>query len=88
MKYDNRSHRGFAFVEFTTAEQASAAKSALGSSHLYGRKLVLEFSDEAVESVDAMREKAKRVLEDSNVKANLKKRINIGEDDADEREKD
>jgi multiple RNA-binding domain-containing protein 1 len=35
------SHRGFAFVEFETAEEAGLAREVLGSAHLYGRKLVI-----------------------------------------------
>jgi multiple RNA-binding domain-containing protein 1 len=35
------SHRGFAFVEYDSLEEAGLAKEALGSSHLYGRKLVI-----------------------------------------------
>ena len=37
------SHRGFAFVEYDTAEEAALAKEVLGSAHLYGRKLVIEY---------------------------------------------
>jgi multiple RNA-binding domain-containing protein 1 len=36
-------HRGFAFVEFDTADEAALAKEALSSAHLYGRKLVIEY---------------------------------------------
>jgi multiple RNA-binding domain-containing protein 1 len=36
-------HRGFAFVEYDTAEEAGLAKEVLGSTHLYGRKLVIEY---------------------------------------------
>ena len=40
------SHRGFAFVEFNTAEEAKKAFEALcHSTHLYGRRLVLEWAD-------------------------------------------
>jgi len=34
-------HRGFAFVEFESMEEAALAKQALSSAHLYGRKLVI-----------------------------------------------
>jgi multiple RNA-binding domain-containing protein 1 len=34
-------HRGFAFVEYDSIEDARLAKEALGSTHLYGRKLVV-----------------------------------------------
>ena len=36
-------HRGFAFVEFETAGEAAVAKEALGNTHLYGRRLVIEY---------------------------------------------
>ncbi|KAH9256259.1 hypothetical protein BASA81_005480 [Batrachochytrium salamandrivorans] len=39
--------RGFAFVEFTSHQQAKLAKQALESAHLYGRRLVAEFAETA-----------------------------------------
>ncbi|CAG9864766.1 unnamed protein product [Phyllotreta striolata] len=47
-------HRGFAFVEYTTSSDAKAAFEALSqSTHLYGRRLVLEWaaSEEGVEDI-------------------------------------
>ena len=41
------SHRGFAFVDFSTKEEATKAYDALcHSTHLYGRRLVLEWAEE------------------------------------------
>ena len=37
------SHRGFAFVEFDNFQDAAVAKQALASTHLYGRKLVIDY---------------------------------------------
>lgn len=37
-------HRGFAFVEYETVDDAALAKEALASAHLYGRKLVIEYA--------------------------------------------
>ena len=54
-KFDGK-HRGFAFVEFNSKGEASKAMDALHSTHLYGRKLVLEYA-EAERSVEAMRER-------------------------------
>ncbi|KAJ9461809.1 Multiple RNA-binding domain-containing protein 1 [Diplonema papillatum] len=47
-----RPHRGFAFVEFTTPEEAAAAVKKLSSTHMYGRHLVIEYAkaDDAVGS--------------------------------------
>lgn len=45
-------HRGFAFVEFASAKECHAAFDALKNTHLYGRRLVLEFAaDESEENV-------------------------------------
>ena len=37
-------HRGFAFVEFSTAQEAVQAMASLRNTHLYGRHLVLEWA--------------------------------------------
>ena len=42
-------HRGFAFVDFTTRKEAEGAMAAVGHSHLYGRALVVEWSEEGEE---------------------------------------
>ena len=39
------SHRGFAFVEFLSKGEATAAYEALAAAHLYGRHLVIEYAD-------------------------------------------
>ena len=52
------SHRGFAFVEFQSAAEAKRAMEALRhSTHLYGRRLVLEWAAEEEETVEALRRK-------------------------------
>lgn len=57
-KYDG-GHRGFAFVEFSGAQEAKNAKEALSQTHLYGRHLVLEWAEDA-NDIDNLREKVKR----------------------------
>lgn len=52
MKFGN--HRGFAFVEFITKQEAQNALQALSSTHFYGRHLVLERAQEG-ESLDELR---------------------------------
>jgi len=37
--------RGFAFAEFSSAEEAKNAFSALENTHLYGRKLAIEWAN-------------------------------------------
>ena len=50
-------HRGFGFVEFLTKEDARCAFEELcHSTHLYGRRLVLEWAEEG-ESVEAIRKR-------------------------------
>jgi len=38
-------HRGFAFIEYETIEEAIQAYTVLANSHLYGRKLVIEWEE-------------------------------------------
>eukprot|EP00850_Spirogloea_muscicola_P022791 SM000312S11984 [mRNA] locus=s312:51924:57373:+ [translate_table: standard] len=52
-KFDG-SHRGFAFVEFVTRQEAQNAFDALQNSHLYGRHLVLERAKEG-EGIEDLR---------------------------------
>lgn len=59
-KFDGK-HRGFAFVEFLTEQEAQNAFSALSSSHLYGRHLVLEWAEDA-DDLDTLRAKATKDL--------------------------
>ncbi|KAG2451283.1 hypothetical protein HYH02_003889 [Chlamydomonas schloesseri] len=44
-KFDG-SHRGFAFVEFVTKQEARNALEGVGGTHLYGRRLVVEYAKE------------------------------------------
>jgi len=55
-----KQHRGFAFVEFTSRAEMAKAYEALQSTHLYGRKLVLEPAAMEDGSVEAARAKAVR----------------------------
>jgi len=51
------SHRGFAFVDFVTKQEAKRAFNALClSTHLYGRRLVLEWAEDD-DSVDVLQQK-------------------------------
>ena len=51
-------HRGFAFVDFVTKEDAKSAFNALcHSTHLYGRRLVLEWANTEDNSIDELRRK-------------------------------
>jgi len=57
-KFDG-GHRGFAFVEFVTGNEALNAMNALSQTHLYGRHLVLEWA-EGNSDIETLRTKAKR----------------------------
>ena len=62
-------HRGYGFIDFTSAEEAREAMTRLGHTHLYGRPLVLQWSDEREEGgeegegVEAGEERVKRQRE-------------------------
>ncbi|KAG1676579.1 putative RNA-binding protein 19 [Nymphon striatum] len=69
-------HRGFAFVEFSTKTDAEKAFKALcHSTHLYGRRLVLEWAD-TEEDIDAIRKKsAQQFLEGGPKNKTFKKAV-------------
>ncbi|NWU19058.1 RBM19 protein, partial [Dyaphorophyia castanea] len=59
------SHRGFGFVDFVTKQDAKKAFSALcHSTHLYGRRLVLEWAD-TEETLEALRRRTAEHFHDS-----------------------
>lgn len=61
-------HRGFGFVDFLTKQDAKRAFNALcHSTHLYGRRLVLEWAD-TEETVEALRRKTAEHFHDSPAK--------------------
>ncbi len=53
----NGAHRGFAFIELTTKQEAKAASEGLGGTHQYGRRLVVEYAEADAEGVEHMRAK-------------------------------
>ncbi|CAH1801245.1 unnamed protein product [Owenia fusiformis] len=67
-------HRGFGFVDFLTKQDAKRAFTAMcHSTHLYGRRLVLEWAD-TEESVDQLRKKtADHFIEGAPTSKKLKK---------------
>ena len=69
-------HRGFAFVDFSTHQEAEAAMKSLGSAHLYGRHLVIEWANDDDDDLSILRSKAKT---DQNVIGVSKKRQKIGD---------
>jgi multiple RNA-binding domain-containing protein 1 len=65
-------HRGFAFIDYNTKQEATRAMNSLKRTHLYGRHLVIEYAknDEDIdekEKLENLREKAEK-----NVKTVLK----------------
>jgi multiple RNA-binding domain-containing protein 1 len=60
-------HRGFAFVEFSSRQEATNAMLALSTTHLYGRHLVIEWAKEEednnglneIDNLKVLRKKAK-----------------------------
>ena len=69
-KFDG-SHRGFCFVEFFTKEDAKNAFTNLQSSHLYGRKLVIQWAKDEELSTKQLQEKTEAKFE-TMVKPNPK----------------
>jgi multiple RNA-binding domain-containing protein 1 len=75
-KFDG-THRGFAFVDYLTHQEALTAMNTLSRTHLYGRHLVLEWASDK-DDVDTLREKAKRdvSIEAQKPRQNKKIRFN------------
>eukprot|EP00252_Welwitschia_mirabilis_P000424 TRINITY_DN10427_c0_g1_i2.p1 TRINITY_DN10427_c0_g1~~TRINITY_DN10427_c0_g1_i2.p1 ORF type:complete len:872 (+),score=224.55 TRINITY_DN10427_c0_g1_i2:175-2790(+) len=72
-KKADRNHRGFAFIEFVTKQEAENAFKALSNSHLYGRHLVLEQAQEN-ESLSDLRAKiASKFVDDNDPALQTKK---------------
>ncbi|KFO90193.1 putative RNA-binding protein 19, partial [Buceros rhinoceros silvestris] len=70
------SHRGFGFVDFLTKQDAKKAFNALcHSTHLYGRRLVLEWAD-TEETVEALRRKTADHFHDSPKKRKQSELLN------------
>lgn len=65
-------HRGFAFIDFSTAQEAAAAMAALMNAHLYGRHLVIEYARDDDEDLDFLRKRAK--LDEGAVREDKKRR--------------
>ena len=90
-KFDN-STRGFAFAEFTTPREAENALGALRSTHLLGRKLVLDYAAEDPEDAEEELEKMQKKVGSQVNKVALqrligggRKKFNVaGNDDLDE----
>ncbi|KAJ3026347.1 UNVERIFIED_CONTAM: putative RNA-binding protein 19 [Siphonaria sp. JEL0065] len=79
-KFDG-THRGFGFVDFLTKQEAKAAFSTLGSTHLYGRHLVMEWAEDE-SSVEAMRNKtAKNFVKDGEGGGGKRRRVILGDDE-------
>lgn len=62
-KFDGQ-HRGFAFVEFGSKQEAAAAMEATAGTHLYGRRLVVETAAEEA-GLDELRAKTAAKFHDS-----------------------
>ncbi|GFQ07896.1 probable RNA-binding protein 19 [Phtheirospermum japonicum] len=70
-RYGN--HRGFAFVEYVTKQEAKNALRHLSSTHLYGRRLVLESANEG-ENLEELRTRTATHFSDSSITLLSKKR--------------
>jgi multiple RNA-binding domain-containing protein 1 len=65
-------HRGFAFIDFSTIQEASTAMASLTSAHLYGRHLVIEYAKDEDEDLDFLRKRAR--LDEGAIKVDKKRR--------------
>ena len=74
---DNTTHRGFCFVEFISKEDASLAFDALKSStHLYGRRLILEYATDE-NDIERLRIKTKQQFIENTVESSSKSKVEL-----------
>ncbi|KAI9489053.1 hypothetical protein BDB00DRAFT_962913 [Zychaea mexicana] len=77
-------HRGFAFLNFSTKQEAKNVYDSMGNIHLYGRHLVLEWANED-EGVDALREKTgKSFAKEERIGGRLNKKRKVEVDEGEE----
>ncbi|KAG2378089.1 hypothetical protein C9374_008711 [Naegleria lovaniensis] len=75
-KVGSNSHRGFAFVEFVSPKECHQAYQALKHSHLYGRTLKLEFSEDV--NMENIRDVQERNREEYLEKETKKSKASAG----------
>ncbi|CAF1103966.1 unnamed protein product [Rotaria sp. Silwood1] len=79
-KIDDEHHRGFGFVDFVSKNDAKNAFEALcHSTHLYGRRLVLEWADEENDTIEGLRKKTATEFDLSSSSKRLKRSELLGE---------
>lgn len=89
-KFGQLGHRGFAFIDFVTKNEAKNALENVKHSHLYGRHLVIEYAAPTVEhdsqDVDELRKKTATQFEAAQQGAppNKKRKVDQGGDEIDE----
>ncbi|KAI8612512.1 hypothetical protein BC830DRAFT_1136316 [Chytriomyces sp. MP71] len=81
LKFDG-THRGFGFVDFLTKQEAKAAFSTLGSTHLYGRHLVMEWAEDE-SSVEAIRSKTAKKFTKDGEGGVKRRKVVLGNEDPD-----
>lgn len=67
------SHRGFAFIDFVSHEEARNAFKSLQNTHFYGRKLVIEWA-QAEKTVEELRQDTERKVKAANIETHKKQR--------------
>ena len=65
------SHRGFAFIEFMSHEEAQKAFKELQNTHFYGRKIVIEWAKQD-STIEELREKTSKKANTINIKTHNK----------------
>ncbi|KAJ3101203.1 putative RNA-binding protein 19 [Physocladia obscura] len=79
LKFDG-THRGFAFVDFLTKQEAKAAFATLGSTHLYGRHLVMEWAEDE-SSIEALRSKTAKNFTKDGEGGGKRRKVILGDED-------
>lgn len=73
-KFDG-THRGFAFIEFVTKQEAENAKDGISGAHLYGRRLVIEYAKDDDGSLEGLRAKTSNQFNESEPEGTGQKKM-------------
>lgn len=78
-KKANGGHRGFAFLDFLTKQEAMTAYESLQHTHFYGRHLVIEPAEKDSETVEELLAKQQAMAEKKDMNSESKQRRRIAE---------
>lgn len=78
----NGGHRGFAFLDFMTKQEAKSVYENVANTHLLGRHLVVEWAEEEA-GLEVLREKVGRQFRKDDGSGGKRRKVDLDGDDDD-----